>query len=559
VRLIWSPWHHHASPRRTYVRSSYRNWSLERRRYSQGFTLIELLIVVTIIPLIIGALALGLITILNLQSGVSTRTNDAGDAQVVSSTFLKDVQSAAMVTEEPSLACGSGMTYSSTPKQLLGLEWGNNGGSYVNAISYLTEQNPGLSTYSLFRQYCTDGVTSTAAQVTTVATDLSSGGASALPYIQCASLAVAPDSNCSASYVENNWMNAGDAQFILLTAQEHALLPAPNNNVPFVLTLSATPRVHTEADSPPNGGPNTPLLTLGTSCSTPSLDIKNGVTVSINVAGGTGNGIIGLSAKCPGVEVDNGGTLAAGSVLTTNPSLNSVYAMPGHQAYPIPEQYTSTIVDPYSSLTAPSISETGLTQGTCTQTAGAWNCTAGYYRQDPGSQYNFANGSTINFSTTGCTVDPTYLNACRFLFESGLTLPNNANVNFGTGVYVYKNAAGNSALSTGTNVNINGAINGSTQLLFYIASGSVSFPPGITINMAGFPSLLGVTIWDASMADPMVVGPNSNGGALAGYGGLYVPFEGVQIKNDQQGTITFSFVVAQSLTFDQNLTIDIVQ
>ena len=106
----------------------------KRPHSSEGFTLIELLIVITIIPLIIGALSLGLITILSLQSGISTRTGDASDAQVVSSTFLKDVQSAAMITEaQPTsipLACGSGTPYSSTPTQLLGLEWGNNGGNF---------------------------------------------------------------------------------------------------------------------------------------------------------------------------------------------------------------------------------------------------------------------------------------------------------------------------------------------------------------------------------------------------------------------------------------------
>jgi prepilin-type N-terminal cleavage/methylation domain-containing protein len=529
----------------------------DRPRNSEGFTLIELLIVITIIPLIIGALSLGLITILNLQSGISTRTSDAGDAQVVSSTFLKDVQSAAMVTEEPALACGSGMTYTSTPTQLLGLEWGANGGSFVNAISYITEQNPGLSTFSLFRQLCTNGVTTSAAVVTTVATDLSAGGAISLPYIQCAPLASAPDSNCSATFVKSNWMNAGDAQFVLLSAQENALLPKPNNNVPFQLTLSATPRVHLEANSAPTGGDSAPLTTLGTSCSTPSLDITNNVTVSINVAGGIGNGTIGLAAKCPAVEVDNGGALNAGSVLTTNPALDSVYGMPGHTPYPIPEQFASTIVDPYASLQPPSTSETGLAAGQCTQTAGTWNCTAGYYRTDPGSA--FGNGSTVNFSTTGCTVDPTYLNACRFLFEKGLSFPNQVNANFGTAVYVFENAAGSSALTAGTNANINGAINGSTQLLFYVASGSVTFPPGLTINMAGFSGMKGVTIWDASTVDPMVIGNNSNGGALAGYGGLYVPNIGVQINNDSGGTITFSFVVAQSLTFKQNLTIDIVQ
>ena len=86
----------------------------------RGFTLVELLIVVTIIPLIIGALAGGLLEVFSLQSGVANRLGDSADAQVVASTFLKDVQSASSLTTNPSTStqCGTGT-------QLLGLEWGN--------------------------------------------------------------------------------------------------------------------------------------------------------------------------------------------------------------------------------------------------------------------------------------------------------------------------------------------------------------------------------------------------------------------------------------------------
>lgn len=535
-----------------------------RRHGSEGFTLVELLIVVTIMPLIIGAISLGLIMVFSLQNGVSSRITDASDAQVASSTFLKDVQSAAMITEEPALACGASMPNSATQTQLLGLEWGGNGGSYVKTVSYITEQNSGLSSYSLIRQLCTNGITSTASSVSIVATDLASDGASALPTIQCASHPV--DNNCAASpgfpnYFLQHWMNTGDVQYVLLSAQEHALLPRPNNSTPFVLTLSAAPRFHIEAASTTTSNASSPLTVLGTSCLTPALEILNNVTVSINVGGGIGNGSLGLGANCKSVQVDNGGALNAGSVLTTNQSLNSVLNYPSGTVYPVPEYFTPTIADPYSGLSAPPTGVIGLTPGTCTQTAGVWNCSAGYYAQDPGSQY-FGNGSgqTINFTTTNCTPDASYQNACRFLFENGLTLPGNSNDDFATGVYVFQPNSSGLAFTGNPGVNINGANNGSSTVLFYIASGAASFAPGLTIDVAGFPGLDGVTIWDADTSNPLVLGNNSSGGVTTtGYGGIYAPNDQVQINNDQNGTITMSFVVAQSLVFKQNLTINIVQ
>src|SRR5579863_7581580 len=65
----------------------------DEKRSDEGFTLVELLIVVMIMPLIMGALAMGLIAMFSLQHSVSNRIADSADAQVVSSTYLKDVQS----------------------------------------------------------------------------------------------------------------------------------------------------------------------------------------------------------------------------------------------------------------------------------------------------------------------------------------------------------------------------------------------------------------------------------------------------------------------------------
>ena len=116
----------------------------------RGFTLVELLVVVTIIPLIIGALAGGLLEVFSLQSGVANRLGDAADAQVIAATFVKDVQSASSITTNPSTStqCGAGT-------QLLELEWGNG-----SVVSYVEKLQSG-TTYSLVRNYCASGPSGT--------------------------------------------------------------------------------------------------------------------------------------------------------------------------------------------------------------------------------------------------------------------------------------------------------------------------------------------------------------------------------------------------------------
>ena len=59
-----------------------------------GFTLIELLVVVVILPLVIGGIAVALLSVFGLQNQTTNRITDSNDEQIASVNFNRDVQSA---------------------------------------------------------------------------------------------------------------------------------------------------------------------------------------------------------------------------------------------------------------------------------------------------------------------------------------------------------------------------------------------------------------------------------------------------------------------------------
>ncbi len=141
-----------------------------------GFTLIELLVVVVILPLVIGGLAVALLSVFGLQNQTTNRITDSNDEQIASASFNRDVQSAEQLTTQATAACGS-----SSQTQLLGLEWGSNSsapGGYQTVVSYVSTPivNPrnNTTTYTMFRQVCTAGASATPSSSSAVAHDVGS-------------------------------------------------------------------------------------------------------------------------------------------------------------------------------------------------------------------------------------------------------------------------------------------------------------------------------------------------------------------------------------------------
>ncbi len=119
-----------------------------RDRSDAGFSLIELLIVVAVMPLVVGAIAVGMLSVFSLYSSVTNRISDSADAQIVGLNFQTDVQSASLITTANSSSnpapCGNGY-------QVLGLQQANG-----TEISYIGSAGAGTS-YRLTRNVCTNG------------------------------------------------------------------------------------------------------------------------------------------------------------------------------------------------------------------------------------------------------------------------------------------------------------------------------------------------------------------------------------------------------------------
>ena len=128
-----------------------------------GFTLIELLIVLVILPMIIGAVAIVMITTLKATDshdpeGTAARLVDSHDAQISSAYFVRDVQSAEYISTNSSPLCAPPEASFASPaawsQQLIGLEW-KSGANQID-VSYFVLQ----ASSELVRFYCVNGVLS---------------------------------------------------------------------------------------------------------------------------------------------------------------------------------------------------------------------------------------------------------------------------------------------------------------------------------------------------------------------------------------------------------------
>jgi prepilin-type N-terminal cleavage/methylation domain-containing protein len=521
------------------------------RSDESGFTLIELLIVVIIMPLVVGAMGLGLITILQMQTSVTSSAGNTGDAQITASVFVKDVQSASLITampgnNPPNLPTNSPIICNApgevTDTQLLGLQWDTGGGSNAggeDSVSYVSVPLTvgSTTTYSLVRQVCTSGNDS-APSSTTISNNFPAGTKAA---ITCASA-----DPCDSAYVTHSWVRADLVKSV--TIKFAVGDKVGSSTIPFTYFLESTPRIWTT--SGPNdssgGPPYAPLILLGGTSSTDpptgcvsgsAMTVKEG-SVSINVAGGSGNGGVAIASNCPdSVDVSSNGTLTVGPVITENDS-GSASIQATHNSTLVDGTESTPnfkIYDPYATLQAP-VSPT--TPGACTPdpTTGIYYCTPGLYS----ATQSFPNSSQVVFTGGG-----------NYDFVNGLALPGGSGPSaiFATGSYIF---GGTNALTMGTSgITING-----NNVLFYITGQNATFANNSNINLTPEDGNQGVTIWDASLGGTLTLANNSTTTAdTNSYGGIYAPY--ATVATAQNGTVTCAFIVTNSASFVNNTIINI--
>lgn len=488
----------------------------------EGFTLIELIIVVAIIPLIVGALAVSLISVFSLQNATASRLNDTADSQVVASYFIGDVQSSAQVTSQ-ALTTSSCGNVSGT--QLLAMQWSGSAGNYQTTVSYVEVQQPD-GTYVLERLACTNGSV-TPSSTTIIASDLAN------PSQESACINLGDLSSTCA--VTSGWEVSNLIALVRLTVNE------PKSS--YTYTLQATPRAWTPASGGGAGIPFAPITLLGP-CSgsgTTGSSLTLAQNSSLTVNQGSGYGLIAVGSTCPNsVLIDNGATMNVAGVATANQYLNSVTTQSGSVST-IPEDPGSNLTDPFSTtMTAPSgPAGTAVPSSTlCTESLGVWYCNPGNYADDPTTL--FGNSATVDFFPG------------NYWFQAGLNMVNNLNVTFGTGTYVFYGSS--TVLSNGPGTN--NAIDGTGGVLFYAPNGWINLANNANVNLTALPGENGVTIWDASSttdASGCTVSLGNNGSLGFSYGGIYVP-KGV-LCDTQNGTMGASFVVAGSMQISNNVSI----
>ena len=486
-------------------------------------TLVELLVTMLVLPLVIGGLAFGLVAVFSLQSSVSGRVTDSGNAQTLSASYIKDVQSAQSITTSATPICGTGT-------QLFAVAWGATASGFVNYVSYNTVQNGSAANYSLTRSQCSDAPSSAPTSAQLVATDLSATSALAPPLLTCSATLGA----CS-SQARTAWVTASGVSQVALTITE-TQSTITSSSTPFEFALSATPRVFTEATNASQLPTFAPFSLLNpSSCS--ALSLGNNAVLSINVGTGTDNGALGVASTCPGaISIAANAQLLATSINTSDTALNSVTAGSG-AIYPSHEYYTSQVGDPFASLTAPADPPSGGSVVTCSKSGSVYTCPPGYYTSNPGLVWG--NNATVQFTPGG-----------TFWFEQGLSIANNANVTFATGTYIFDGAS--TALSTASNT----TIDATSGVLFYVHSGAVTFGNNATINVKGLAQYNYVALWDAGATgttNPMTLG--NNGSAGFGYGGIYVPNGQIILNNN--GTVTAAFLVASTAIISNNVSLNI--
>jgi hypothetical protein len=483
-----------------------------------------LLVVVVIIPLVIGAISVALISVLTQQNTVQNALSDSSDAQTVSATFVKDVQSAAFITTNSSPPNSSDTTppVCGPKTPFISLEWS---GSPTVVVSYAVV--PRGAANELVRQFCqfTDTTPNTNPPTWSSPANQSSHVVATNvqnlqnPVLLAQALKINGQS-CSnaftcdpsaASDAKNGWTTTAGVSGIQL-----ALQPQVRSDQTFQYALTGVPRGFNSASTGQNPGGNAPLLLLGTN--SPDVNCSGNGTVNVQNGPADFNSTSNPAASTGGngsITVQSGQVSVAGS---------SSGAFSGNNITPsAPTETNTTTPDPFFGL-APPVSGLPVSNGTVTmfngQVLNVFNSNGANNYQGPGV---YKNTLSITQNTT--------LSSGVYVLENGMNVTSSANVDGTAGVLIYN--WGNSAHTP--------ALGGSISIA---GTGKVQLAP---LNPPLWPNTNFVIWQDAA---------NTQGLNLAGSGGvtditgiIYAPTATVGATGSGKGgAITATSIVAAGIS-----------
>ena len=286
-------------------------------RSEEGFTLIELLIVIVILPLVIGAVAIVMITSLKATDthdleGTNQRLAESHDTQLTSAYFVRDVQGASLLQTQVSgaqpLCKNTFDTLQTSPAdtvtQLLGLEWG----SGPTMVSYVLVSKSGTP-LEVARNFCTNGVSPTTSPPTIVSHNVSAANPATLV--------------CNTAIPGNCQTDASSAPPTspISTLRVNTVEIDITEKSGFVYRLIASPRQVRGASPGIAGSAPTLLLADGGSCGTGNIAVNGVAAVDYGTLSFQNqNGSFTAQQVYEGVTTITDGSLVSGSSTLTSAS-----------------------------------------------------------------------------------------------------------------------------------------------------------------------------------------------------------------------------------------------
>ncbi len=197
-------------------------------------------------PLLVGGLALGLMTMLGLQSSVSNRLTDSEDSQVVQASYRNDVQSAQEITTEFHDQSRVQRQRQRNSGAWPGVELRRLDRALRNGrlLPHVPTTTGSTTTYTLVRNECTNVTTNSTSLTPNTSDTLSSNVSSALTP-QVAETSGSPSTG-------GGWVTAGDITGVTFPVSEVGANPT---TVGYQYTLVASPPssslAQTLDDAPP--------------------------------------------------------------------------------------------------------------------------------------------------------------------------------------------------------------------------------------------------------------------------------------------------------------------